>query len=376
MGIDISTFFQSNSTNTNTASSALIDHKGYFSTFSAELDIIANIENLVQRGNIYIHLLYSHRSVSQAIPDISTTDSVEKNGDGHDLTNKKSEVNIKILDILRPEMRKIRELYDFVTQVLRSNSFKNKGFFSSSYNLHQASTALHDCLQHIQHKDAHKEVTPSELNFSLLRLLDILIILDHLRDMKLSCLSTDYARYKRAAGSQSPLDISEDIASLGVFLSHSDPKNNKGFIFRHLRSELKRIGGHEKIILDTAELAADTLDADSEFHQYFTPEEKFRLLRSIPHLLLIADGSVEDPKSFSVFKTSRIQLAPLQKLFRSHPVLPVYGDVSVSVEQLLRRSGHYQRDAAAGLWTNEDDPITIAQHNICSYWVKINKIDR
>eukprot|EP01035_Chromulina_nebulosa_P033145 gene33145-44367_t len=217
LGIDISTFFQSNSTNT-TASCALIDHKGYFSTFSAELDIIAKIENLVQRGNIYIHLLYSHRSVSQAIPDVSTTDS---NGDGLDLTNKKSEVNTKILDILRPEMRKIRELYDFVTQ---------------------ASTALHDCLQHIQHKDSHKEVTPSELNFALLRLLDILIVLDHLRDMKLSCLSTDYARYKRAAGSQSPLDISEDIASLGVFLSHSDPKNSKGFIFRHLMSELKRIG--------------------------------------------------------------------------------------------------------------------------------------
>lgn len=248
--------------------------------------------------------------------------------------------------------------------------------------INQASTALHDCLQHIQQKDAHKEVTPSELNFSLLRLLDVLIILDHLRDKKIPCLSTDYARYRRAAGSQPALDISEDISSLGVFLSHSDPTNSKGFIFRHLRSELKRISGHEKIILDTAELAVDTLDdADSEqeqrFHQYFTPEEKFRLLRSIPHLLLIADGNAEDPKSFSVFKTSRIQLAPLQKLLRANPVLPVYGDVSVSVEQLLQRSGHYQRDAARGLWTNEEDPNIIALHNICSHWVtKIYTVDR
>ena len=115
LSIDISTFFQSNSTNT-TASSALIDHKGYFSTFSAELDIIANIENLSQRGSSYIHLLYSHRSVTKAIPDIPT-DSGEN---GSDLANKKSDVNTKILDIFRPEMRKIRELYDFVIQVLRS----------------------------------------------------------------------------------------------------------------------------------------------------------------------------------------------------------------------------------------------------------------
>ena len=202
--------------------------------------------------------------------------------------------------------------------------------------------------------------------------MDILIILDHLRDMKLPCLSKDYSRFKKVAGSQPPLDISEDIVALGVFMSHSDPKHSEGFVFRQLRSELKRIGGHEKIILDTAELAADALhaDADSQFHQHFTPEEKFRLLRAIPHLLLIADGSLEDPKSFSVFKTSRIQLAPLQQLLRAYPVLPVYGDVSASVEQLLQRSGHYQRDAARGLWTNEDDPLTIAAHNICSHWVQ------
>ena len=117
LGVEISTFFQSNSTNT-TASSALIDHKGYFSTFGAELDIIAKIENLVQRGNLYIHLLYSHRSVSEAIPDIAT-DSMEKKGDESDgRLESSNRVNTKILDILRPEMRKIRDLYDFVTQVL------------------------------------------------------------------------------------------------------------------------------------------------------------------------------------------------------------------------------------------------------------------
>lgn len=115
LSVDISTNSQSSQVIAG-IHTVLIDHKGYFSTFSNELDLIAKIESFVQKGNNYIHSLYSHRSVSEAIPDIAT-DTLDSGKKNNDLGVTNADINAKILEILRPEIQKLRDVQLFVTQV-------------------------------------------------------------------------------------------------------------------------------------------------------------------------------------------------------------------------------------------------------------------
>ena len=209
---------------------------------------------------------------------------------------------------------------------------------------------FHDCVQHLHNKETRKEVVPIELSFSLVRLLDVLVVLDHVKEMR-TCLWKDLSRYKRVAGPHPPLDIAEDIAVLQLFLAATGTKT--GAVLQLLKQEVKRINGHEKILLDTADLAAEAVDSESDFYQVLTPQERFQHLRVIPHLLLLADGSADDPRSFSVFKShSKTRLAQLQRVLISegHGVLPLYGEMAVTVEAVLEKSGHFDKETMAPLW--------------------------
>jgi hypothetical protein len=47
-----------------------IDHKGFLPTFTAEVDMTAKIESLVEQGQDFVNVLYTFRSVSKAIPEV------------------------------------------------------------------------------------------------------------------------------------------------------------------------------------------------------------------------------------------------------------------------------------------------------------------
>jgi len=162
----------------------------------------------------------------------------------------------------------------------------------------------------------------------------------------------------------------EELKTLQIFLSNPDPRKVKGFILLSLREELQRVSGHEKAVLDLVQLALASLDPACAFHQSLTPEERFRLLRVIPHGLALADGDAEDPKSFSVFRSSRLPQPGLQKLLRRHPVLPLYADMVLSTEFVLQKAPHFDKQAMGAAWLNDasGDARAAAIHNICSGW--------
>jgi len=114
-----------------------------------------------------------------------------------------------------------------------------------------------------------KEAVPIELHQSLIRLLDTLVVLDHLKDMKTS-ISQDFARYKRVSGANPPLEVLEELRALQGFLSSPDPRKLKGFILSTLREELQRVNGHEKALLDLVQLALSSLDPAEPFQQVLT----------------------------------------------------------------------------------------------------------
>jgi cytoplasmic FMR1 interacting protein len=183
-------------------------------------------------------------------------------------------------------------------------------------------------------------VVPEGLYDALIKVVDLLQKLDNLKDMKAS-LNNDFSRYKRALGSiYSDLPdgeaLSEEMHALQLFLGN--PAHPKQLIFYTLRDAVKRINGHEEVLCEMIEQCASFLDEEN----YVTPEEKYRLIRAIPHLMLLADGVAEVPKSFNVFKNKLVNVSRLQKIFKQYPYVPVIGDMSITLTVILSRAPHYE----------------------------------
>lgn len=327
------------------------DYKAYFTTFSKELEFIMIIDDLTRRGMEHIQTLYCYRSVSQAIPEIST-DSHRGEYDEEltleekaELNTRKIEINQKIVDLLRSEMRKIRAIISYVVDAIN---------------------AFHSCLVHLAFKDQHKESIPEGLYLSLIHLLDTLIILDSLKDVK-GCLQKDFSRYKRALGAHPSVEILEEITQLQTFLAGQDARKSRNYIFISLRDEIKRMNDHESFLIELLDISVEALEEVT----YLLPDEKFRFFRVLPYLVVMIDGELDDGKTSNVFKNGKVKsLNKVQKLMKKFPVVPLFADTSLTLEYVLQLAPHYEPGMATN-WCADSDIKTSSQYDISSYWESI-----
>jgi cytoplasmic FMR1 interacting protein len=49
---------------------AAVDHRTFHTLFASELEQISRIEQVMEQGNYFVHMLYTFRSVSKAIPSV------------------------------------------------------------------------------------------------------------------------------------------------------------------------------------------------------------------------------------------------------------------------------------------------------------------
>ncbi len=50
-----------------------MDHKSFNTLFNTEIELMSKIEHMLEQGQYFIHLLYTFRSVSRAIPIVVNT---------------------------------------------------------------------------------------------------------------------------------------------------------------------------------------------------------------------------------------------------------------------------------------------------------------
>lgn len=153
----------------------------------------------------------------------------------------------------------------------------------------------------------------------------------------------------------------------------ASPTKPKQLIFFNLREKLKQIDGHEDVLVGMLEQCRLFL----ELEIYVTPDDKYRLLRSLPHLILLIDGTILDPdkdRSFNVFKQkpTRFKLDPYKKLFKLNPVLPLYGDMPLNLSEVLRRAPHYDDDMD-GSWGADPDKRVIADYDLTTHWMQMRQ---
>jgi len=297
------------------------DHNGFQSNFGAEMDAIAQIETLLDQGQYFVHMLYTFRSVAKAIPMIQDPQAPNRN-----------EINMKTFEILHPQVDKLKELMDFQEHAVRV--FCNN-------------------ITHLVTPEARQKIVPEGLYSALIKVVDLLQKLDNLKDMKAS-LCNDFARFRRAFGGiQDSLHdgdvISDQVRDIQMFLSN--PQYPKNFIFHKLRENVKRIAGHEDILIEMLLQCVDHLEEEI----YVTPDEKYRLIRSLPHLLLLIDGEGEDSTSFNIFKNKKLKLNNIMKLFQKNPVVTEYGDMAIQLQYILARAPHYDSESMDQNWEGARD---------------------
>ena len=116
--------------------------------------------------------------------------------------------------------------------------------------------------------------------------------------------------------------LAQEKHKLQLFLSNF--QYPKSLIFHNLRDALKKIPGHEEILIEMLQQNVDFIENE----RHLMPDEKYRLIRSLPHLMLLIDGEMEESgkpsgilgKVVNVFKDKRVRLTPLQAIFKSYPV--------------------------------------------------------
>lgn len=320
-----------------------IDYKGFPSSFSDDIIYIAKIESLIIQGPQFINILYSFRSISKAIPELV----IDKNEKDPFLIEQRIEYNSNIINIIRPELKKIQELM---------------------YYVRDAISCIQQCITFLSSSERKQKSSSSEALFlSLLKLLDILLKLDNLKDMKVSILA-DFNRLKRATGTNLSIDALEEQKQLQNFLGCEDARKAKQYIIWTLRSELKKIRGYEDVLIDLLDLSIEYLDNQS----YLTPDEKFRYRRVIPHLMILIDGDADDTKSQNVFNprdyNKRIKLQAIQTILKSSPITPLLNDMAITLHYVVNKIPHYDATTMDKNWGETIDVKIVEKHNILVHW--------
>jgi len=264
---------------------------------------------------------------------------------------RKDERYRKTIEVMEPEIRRLKDLMAFKDEQV-------KWFCETVKTLVKA--------QYIS----------ESLVWYLVRLLDLYKLLDDLKNMK-ACLNNDFSFYKRfvyraqmpdcihsinrsidtkCALSQSlSISNSPSISScralqgtmkvvpgdpstmenqlLGMFLA------TQNSITSSIKVDLHKIVGFDEVIALIANQCA--LWAESDIH--ILPSEKYCVLRVMPYCLFLLDGDASSPHN--VFKSKRININRFARLFKKTPVIPLYGDMQITLEAWILISPHFDEKA-------------------------------
>ncbi|CAM9579119.1 unnamed protein product [Ectocarpus fasciculatus] len=324
-----------------------VDHAGYKTALGSEVEAIGELEKVLEFGRMHVNVLYTFRSVSRAIPMVSGSGDPNKNA-----------LHMNTFKVLRPEMKKLSAIMDF---------------YESGVQVFCA---------HVQTltKRGKKQVVPEGLYDALIAVVDLMQKMDYLKDTK-ACLTNDFSRYKRALTSvRQDLPDAESLGqargwkrngaeqhSLQLFLGN--PKHPKQLIINTLRDSIKAIPGHLEVLMKMLSLAVERL----ETNRYMTPDEKYRNIRVVPHLLWLLDGDVGaggPDGAYNVFKQRKIKLQPLQRICQRYPVVPQCGDIAIKLSYVLERCPHFDPDSS-GAWFA--DAAAAQDYSVMAKWGKMTR---
>ena len=283
--------------------------------FEMEMEIFSKLSSMLLPGEDFAHMLYTYRSVSKPIPTNANNSEIPSTAteqQKQEILEHNDDNNEKILDLLRPEIAKLKDLMVYTGGLVLG--FKN-------------------AIEYMLSPDMKNKSIPEEIYRIMINALKLLITLDCLKDMK-TCFKGDFQRYKQTINMRSDKfsilensDVIEEISQMQIFLSHPDPRKAKHFIFSTLQDEVKAIPGHEQLMIN---LIAYSLRCIKE-SIYLRPQEENMFLLSLPYLMILVDGNIDDYGAIDIFQYDKVDIVGIKTVLLRHPVIPVFHEICVDV---------------------------------------------
>ncbi|KAH9257890.1 hypothetical protein BASA81_003909 [Batrachochytrium salamandrivorans] len=286
------------------ASQSKVGLEEAFQTFAGELAACDELDLLIAQGEEWIHRLYSYRCISRALPS-SKDESHYRN----------------TFDLLKPKMLQLLDLIQFCDRV----EGKLKDTLQFLLGLQSSSTSAKS--------PSKRRVLPRVVLGKLISLIDVMVTLDHVKDMKTPWIN-DFSQFKRAFDQlkNKQEELVKQIAVIQTFLT--DPKAPRAVILTHIKTRSLAFKHSENVLLDVFAFCLDELEAG----HFCAPEEHFRLLRFLSSAMFLLDGTNE----FNAFRHKRVNSKEVKTWFHLFPILPLFADLHISVVFVLEQCPNFK----------------------------------
>ncbi|OAY64583.1 Protein PIR [Ananas comosus] len=264
------------------------DVAAYRLSLGEDTKAINQLNSLIQEGKEMASILYTYRSCVKALPQLPDS-----------MKHSQADLYLETYQVLDLEMSRLREIQRWQASAA-SKLAADMQRFSRPERLINGPTITHF--------------------WSMLKLLDVLLQLDHLKNAKAS-IPNDFSWYKRtftqvSAQWQDIDSMREELDDLQIFLS------TRWAILLNLHAEMFRANTVEDILQVLIVFCVESLELD--FALLFL--ERHTLLRVLPVLVVLATSS--EKESESLYK--RVKINRLLNIFKNDPVIPAFPDLHLS----------------------------------------------
>ncbi|XP_041016836.1 protein PIR [Juglans microcarpa x Juglans regia] len=275
------------------------DVSAYRLSLSEDTKALNQLNALIQEGKEMTSVLYTYRSCVKALPQLP--DSMKQS---------QADLYLETYQVLDLEMSRLREIQRWQAS---------------------AASKLAADMQRFSRPERRINGPTITHLWSMLKLLDVLVQLDHLKNAKAS-IPNDFSWYKRTFTQvsiqwQDTDSMREELDDLQIFLS------TRWAILMNLHVEMFRVNNVEDILQVLIVFAVESLELD--FTLLFP--ERHILLRVLPVLVVLATSSEKD--SESLYK--RVKINRLINIFKNDPVIPAFPDLHLSPAAILKELSMY-----------------------------------
>ncbi|XP_056165334.1 protein PIR [Syzygium oleosum] len=275
------------------------DVSAYRLSLSEDTKALNQLNSLIQEGKEMASVLYTYRSCVKALPQLPES-----------MKHSQADLYMETYQVLDLEMSRLREIQRWQSS---------------------AASKLAADMQRFSRPERRINGPTITHLWSMLKLLDILVQLDHLKNAKAS-IPNDFSWYKRTFTQvsiqwQDVDTMREELDDLQIFLS------TRWAILLNLHVEMFRVNNVEDILQVLIVFAVESLELD--FALLFP--ERHILLRVLPVLVVLATSSEKD--SESLYK--RVKINRLINIFKNDPVIPAFPDLHLSPAAILKELSSY-----------------------------------
>ncbi|XP_066917897.1 cytoplasmic FMR1-interacting protein 2-like isoform X2 [Clytia hemisphaerica] len=291
--------------------------------YMEEAGLHQQLSEMLESGESYACMLYTWRCLSRAVPTAKS-----------DEQQNRQEMYQSTLDVMKPHIQRLKDFMYF----------------------HESSTsAFCKEVKRLCHPERRKDFVSETHLLTLGKCINMFAVLGSLKNMK-ACLNNDFAFYKRAetflkqtTGDEKALQESQNLT---MFLATHDIITSK------LKSSLEEIEGYDELLADIINLCVHFY----EFRMYVLPKEKHLLLKVIGFTLFLLDGKACNINKLDQKK--KINISKIDKIFKSLPVVPLYGDMQISLISYVKSCPHFESARWSCAADNAEEKIGSTQYNL------------